>query len=189
MARCFAEPIVSLPRPRMSERDRHHLFWPGADMNEAGLTVFRGLGCTSARNLDSTVHTLIHQRYSGVMGLRQHRYKRDFQKRANACLQAHESRRCLCFRRDSLRIVDALSLEVFSPKSFDRPPCTGIAVDARVFDLMVSYYETVAPISDEVRRALGARCSGALCACYVQEGGRIVHRPPSWSTVRRLRVA
>jgi hypothetical protein len=60
-SRRFHDPVETMPAERSSVYGRHHLLWPAADINLIDLTGFRGLACTSARNLDSMVHTLIHQ--------------------------------------------------------------------------------------------------------------------------------
>jgi hypothetical protein len=175
--RSYDGPIEQLPRPRESTRDRHHLFWPGAIMNGLGLNDFRSLACAKAPNLDSMVHTLVHQRFNGVIQFTYAEHLEDFKRRAKAAVERHARRQCGCFNPNRRLIVDVLTLEVFTPRRFQGPPCTAIAVDQGIYKTMRDYYATVAPITERVRDELAARCNDGGCACHVQG----IRRPPVWA--------
>jgi hypothetical protein len=145
-------------------------------MRGLGLSDFRDMACTSARGLDSLVHSIVHQRFSGITQFAQVDHLTDFRQRTDVAIQRHEDRQCGCIDRDRLLVVDALTLEAMTPDRFLGPSCTGLAVDRGVYKLMRDYYATVAPVTERVRTELADRCQNGACACYVQGA----FRPPIW---------
>ena len=187
--RRYDDAITCLPKERATVGDRHHLFWPGADVNRLGLVDFRALACTSARNLDSMIHSLIHERFGGVFGLHQGGTAIDFITRAKLCVNRHDDQSCGCYNRRRLVVIDALNLEVIIKRQFDQPACTAIAIDQDIYRFMRDYYQTVAPMTDSIPAALTTRHERARCACYRLMGAERVHRPELYRQLPALRVA
>lgn len=157
MSRHFCEQIEELPRPRGSIHDRHHLFWPAPDYRQLGLGSFKSLSCTSARRIDSMVHTLVHQRHAGLALSQNVIDRRELLRRAKRCSYRHEEQRCSCFRPNRIRTIDALNLEYVDPFELDRAPCLIIRVDTDIVSLMRESYHTVAPVTQAVYELLEKR--------------------------------
>ena len=179
------DPVIQLPKPRQSVHDTHHLFWPGADMRQIGLAPFRNIGCAKASRLDSMVHSVVHQRFSGLVSLRDAATLRDLRRLAGRAVEHHLSQHCACFMPSRLVVVDCLTLETFSASQYDRPPCLAVAVDGHLFDIMLDYYSVAAPVTVSVREELEARCDRGLCACYMHQGSARVFRPRLWDLIAR----
>jgi hypothetical protein len=176
-ARRRDEPITQLPRPRRSRRDRHHLFWPASDYRRYRLTRFRGLKCTSAWNLDSMVHTLIHQCYADALGLAQNEYDR-FQNLAAACIERHNQQQCGCIWPGRNIVLDIFSLKPLRP---EQPPCLSVEIDRDVIELMRLTYQPQAEVTFAARHLLEERCRGRLCACPLDSQGHNAYRPVGWN--------
>ena len=185
--RQFHQPVAYLPRSRNSTHDRHHLFWPGTDMRRLGFTEFRAIGCTSASRLDSLVHSVIHQRYAGVLALDPDGLQ-DLAVRTSRCLDRHYERRCACWTTTRACVVDTLTLEACEPRRFEGPPCTAIVVDGQIYELMRDYYAAVAPITLAVRHQLASRCDANECGCMITRGALRLRQPAIWGQLQQRAV-
>jgi hypothetical protein len=183
ISRRYYEPVDNIPHIRSSIRDRHHLFWTGADLRRHGLGVFRGLDCASAGQLDSMVHSLVHQRFSGVLTLSGDNLA-DFRTRANRCIERHQLKTCACWSAARLCTVDTLSLTACNPRLYEGTPCSAVLVDGQVYELMRDFYAAVAPITEAVRDQLADRCDKGECACMVRRGSQLIRQPDIWGQFR-----